>query len=251
MTHRAARVTLPRGCDTRSRRRPNQNLPLDALLTFEEVRVLGCLLEKEMATPEYYPLTSNALLAACNQTTSREPVASFDEATMQAALTLLRQKQMAAMIHLAGSRVPKYKHLLDEYYPGLGRPEFALLAVLLLRGPQTVAELRSRTERLHQFGDLPALEDALRRLVQYGNGPLATFLPAGGGRRAPTYAHLLSGQPAPSAPVAQPPAGTVVPPPPDRSAGFEAQLAELRKEITTLTARLKHLEDSLGVPSGQ
>ena len=91
---------------------------MDALLSFEEARVLGCLLEKEMATPDYYPMTGTALVAACNQTTSRDPVVSFDERTVENALTSLRQKRLAAMLHLAGARVPKFKHLAPEYFPG-------------------------------------------------------------------------------------------------------------------------------------
>jgi uncharacterized protein YceH (UPF0502 family) len=217
---------------------------MEPLLNFEEARVLGCLLEKEMATPDYYPMTANAVVAACNQTTNRDPVVSFDAATVDDALTGLRQKGMAAMIHLAGARVPKFKHLLDDYFPGLGRPEFALLSGLLLRGPQTSAELRARCERLHAFPDGPAVENSLRRLVEYGNGPLAVCLPPGSGRRATTYAHRLSGEPAPAVtPVAQ----TIVPPPADRVAALVTAVAELRSDITRLGERIAHIEQSLGI----
>jgi uncharacterized protein YceH (UPF0502 family) len=225
---------------------------METPLTFEQARVLGCLLEKEMATPDYYPLTANALLAACNQTTNREPVVSFDERTVEEALTGLRQKGMAAMIHLAGARVPKFKHLLNEYYPGLERAELALLAGLLLRGPQSVAELRARSDRLHAFSDTAAVENSLRRLVEYGDGPLAVCLPPGGGRRATTYAQRLSGEP-PATTLAAAPQPTVVPPPPDRVASLESALAELQREVARLRERIVQLEERSAVapPAGE
>ena len=126
---------------------------MDPLLTFPEARVLGCLLEKEATTPDYYPLTLAAVITACNQTTNREPVVAFTEAEVEDALAGLRRKHLAAMLHLAGSRAPKYKHLAEDYFLTLQKPERALLTVLLLRGAQTVAELRTRTERLHPFAD--------------------------------------------------------------------------------------------------
>lgn len=209
----------------------NTNEPL---LTFEELRVFGCLLEKEMATPDYYPMTVSALITACNQTTSRDPVVSFDEATVEEALAGLRRKKLAAMVHLAGSRAPKYKHLAAEYFPGLQRPEFALLAVLQLRGPQTAAELRSRTERLHVFADAAALEAALTRLEGYQTGPLAQSLPIGPGRRAITWTTTLG------------PLGTprVVPLPATPAADWRATL---EAEIAALKERVATLEKALGL----
>lgn len=219
----------------------------EPLLSFEQTRVLGCLLEKEMATPDYYPMTTNGLITACNQTTNREPVVQFDERTVEEALLGLRQKQMAAMVHLHGSRAPKFKHLLEAYFPGLGRPEFATLAVMLLRGPQTVAEIRARSERLFAFPSPEATEAALKRLCDYGNGPLATYLPPGSGRRVACYAQLLGGEPPASVAVATP-SESVIPPPTDWKADVERELAALRDEIASLRERMQSLESALGGP---
>lgn len=207
-------------------------------LGFEEARVLGCLLEKEMTTPDYYPLTPSGLLAACNQSSNREPVVEWNESQAEAAAAGLRQRGMASMIHMAGSRVAKFKHLLEEYFPTLGRAERALLCLLLLRGPQSVAELRARSERLYAFADAEAVEAALARLIGHGEGALVAHLPPGHGRRVAVYAHLLCGEAA--ADTAPAPAGTIVPPPPDRIAALEAEVACLRAE-------LEELKRSLGV----
>lgn len=214
-------------------------------LSFEESRVLGCLLEKEMTTPDYYPLTPAALVAACNQTSNREPVVSWDERTVEAAAADLRRRSMAAMVHLAGSRVPKFKHLLDEYFPTLERPERALLAVLLLRGPQTAAELRTRTERMHEFASNEEAEQSLERLIAHGEGALVVHLPPGGGRRASTYAHLLCGEVSSASPAVTPSAA-VIPPPPDVVGELEKRLAAMQGELEGLRRRVAFLEDSLG-----
>jgi uncharacterized protein YceH (UPF0502 family) len=208
--------------------------------------VFGCLLEKEMATPDYYPMTATAVIAACNQTTNRDPVVTFDEKTVEDALTGLRQKKLAAMIHLAGARVPKYKHLADEFFPGFDRPERAVLAVLLLRGAQTVAELRARTERLHAFPGPEAVEAVLSRLAGFQDGPLVAFIPSGGGRRAATWSQLLSVPP----PAAPPPAAaTVIPPPPNRIEAIESAVADLRRELADLRDRIARLESPPADPS--
>ncbi len=129
-----------------------------------EIRVLGALIEKENTTPEYYPLTLNALLNACNQKSSREPVVSYDEDTVLRALELLRQKGLVSRLSGAGHRVEKYSHSLGERL-NLGRREIALLCVLMLRGQQTVGELRGRTERIHDFADLEEVESVLQSLT--------------------------------------------------------------------------------------
>src|SRR5579864_4299580 len=134
------------------------------VLTPAEVRVLGALLEKDIATPEYYPLTVNALLNACNQKSSREPVVSYREETVLEALESLKAKRMAVRISGAGHRVEKYAHRLGETM-NLGRRELALLCVLMLRGPQTTGELRARTERMHDFTDLEEVEACLEALA--------------------------------------------------------------------------------------
>lgn len=214
-------------------------------LSIEEARVLGCLLEKELATPDYYPLTPAALLAACNQLTNREPVVSFDQSTVDGAVMGLRRKGLAAMVHLAGSRVGKLRHLAEEAYPLLDRAGRALLALLLLRGPQTAAELRARGERMHPFAGTEELERTLAQLLENGGDPLAVHLPPGGGRRAATYAHLLCGEAVAGA-AALPAAGEVVPPPPDRLEELERQCAGLASRCGELERRLAWLEEALG-----
>jgi uncharacterized protein YceH (UPF0502 family) len=209
------------------------------LLTFPEARALGCLLEKEMATPEYYPMTVNSLVAACNQSSNRDPVVAYEEATVDEALAGLRRKKLAAMLHLAGSRAPKYKHLAREFFPGLDRPELAILAVLTLRGPQTVAELRTRTERLHTFPDAPAVESALERLTTYQSGPLVSFQPPGHGRRAATYTSLLTA-PAASAPTLSTPSAPLTP-----AADWRTTI---ESHLATLESRIAALEQSLRSP---
>jgi uncharacterized protein YceH (UPF0502 family) len=128
-----------------------------------EVRVLGALIEKDITTPEYYPLTVNSLQNACNQKSSRDPVVQFDEQTVEQALELLKNKHLVVRISGAGHRVEKFGHRLGETL-NLGRREMALLCVLMLRGPQTVGELRGRTERMHDFTDLEEVERVLETL---------------------------------------------------------------------------------------
>jgi len=151
-----------------------------------EVRVLGSLLEKDLTTPEYYPLTLNALQNACNQKSSREPIVNYDETTVAQGLELLRQKQLVLKVSGAGHRVEKYAHRLGETL-NLGRRELALLAVLMLRGPQTVGELRGRTERMHPFEDMEEVERVLETLAARQPDPLVA--PASRGR----WRHLWSG----------------------------------------------------------
>jgi hypothetical protein len=151
-----------------------------------EVRVLGSLLEKDLTTPEYYPLTLNALQNACNQKSSREPIVNYDETTVAQGVELLRQKHLVMKVSGAGHRVEKYAHRLGESL-NLGRRELALLAVLMLRGPQTVGELRGRTERMHPFEDLEEVERVLEALAAREPDPLTA--PATRGR----WRHLWSG----------------------------------------------------------
>ena len=140
-------------------------------LTSEEARVLGSLVEKSLATPQYYPLTMNALVNACNQSNNRDPVVAFDAATVNAALDRLRNKGVARVIHAGGgNRTDKYRHVLDEAL-GLDGRELALLTVLLLRGPQTLKELRSRTERISRTGGAKPSRSARRRIERIGARP--------------------------------------------------------------------------------
>jgi len=165
---------------------------METILNGKEVRVLGCLIEKELATPEYYPLTLNALTNACNQKSNREPAMNLEETDVIRALDSLRLKQLA-LVSAEGGRVPKYRHALMERLR-LDPAELALLAELLLRGPQTMGELRARAERMHPFADMAGVEEALEELMER-TPPLATSLPRQPGRKEQRYAHLFAGAP--------------------------------------------------------
>jgi uncharacterized protein len=157
-----------------------------------EARVLGCLAEKEVTTPEYYPLSLNALVNACNQKSNREPIMNVDEGAVRQALHELSELGLARSAATDG-RVPKYEHRLQEVF-NFHRHELALLCVLLLRGPQTPGELRSRTERLYSFDGLDAVHSALNMLMKR-EPPLVKVLPRQAGTKEARYAHLLNGEP--------------------------------------------------------
>ena len=204
---------------------PQYNRPMDRL-DAPEVRVLGSLLEKEITTPDYYPLSLNALVNACNQKSNREPVVSYDEDTVEHALELLRAKGLAVRITGGDSRVPKHGQRFTEKL-NLGRREAALLCMLMLRGPQTVGELRGRAERLYSFEDLEGVETTLNHLADQG---MVTRLARQPGSRESRYAHLLSGE----VDLAEPESESPVPRPPaheERIAALESQLAALRREF--------------------
>jgi uncharacterized protein YceH (UPF0502 family) len=162
-------------------------LPLDEV----EVRVLGALMEKESTTPDYYPLSLNALINACNQKSNRDPVMELDEQAVRDALHGLNEKGLAGATSTAESRVTKYEHRIGEAM-NLGRRESALLCVLLLRGPQTPGELRGRGERMHRFDDLGEVQSTLQRMIEF-SPPLAKALPRQPGTKETRYAHLLAG----------------------------------------------------------
>src|SRR6202047_724583 len=164
---------------------------MDLRLTENEVRVLGSLMEKDITTPEYYPLSLNALVNACNQKSNRDPVMQLDEGAVRSALEGLQQQRMAGPARGADSRVTKYEQRLQEVFNFM-RPEIAVLCVLLLRGPQTPGELRGRTERLHRFETLEDVQSALQKLMQR-EPPLAKVLPRQPGTKESRYAHLLAG----------------------------------------------------------
>lgn len=157
------------------------------------MRVVGSLVEKQVTTPDYYPLTLNALVHACNQISNRDPVVQYDEREVADAVDSLRAKNLVYIFYGADSRVPKYKHMAREVY-GLTDAELAALCVLMLRGPQTIGEVRGRTGRLHEFADLREVEETLDALARRDD-PLVTKLPRQAGRKEARYAHLLSGQP--------------------------------------------------------
>ncbi len=207
---------------------------MDTVLNDLEVRVLGCLIEKELATPEYYPLTLNALTNACNQRSNREPVLSLEETDVVRALDSLRFKQLA-LVSAEGGRAAKYRHILAEKLR-LSPAELALLAELLLRGPQTVGELRSRAERMHPFPDLAAVEVALDELMAR-TPPLVVRLPRQPGRKEQRLAHLLSGEPVVAAderPPVPEAARLVVMAENERLAKLGEEVAALREEVAAL-----------------
>jgi uncharacterized protein YceH (UPF0502 family) len=201
-----------------------------------EIRVLGSLIEKQISTPDYYPLTLNALTNACNQLTNRDPVVSFDDQTVVRALDGLRDKKLATMFSGAESRVAKYKHSLTDRLlltPG----EIALLCVLMLRGPQTIGELRTRSERLFNFDSLPEVEEALNALAARQPQPLVAKLPRQPGTKESRYAQLLSGPidlPSPEQAVRPEPATVAVRAENERIAKLEQETAELRRELAEL-----------------
>lgn len=164
---------------------------MDIVLTESEARVLGSLLEKDVTTPDYYPLSLNALVNACNQKNNRDPVMCLDEESVRQALDGLHEKRLAGPASGADSRVPKYEHRLQEVF-NFTRGEAAILCVLLLRGPQTPGELRGRGERMHRFDGLDEVDSILQRLIER-DPPLVRVLPRQPGTKESRYMHLLSG----------------------------------------------------------
>lgn len=166
---------------------------MNIILTPIEARVLGSLIEKEATTPEYYPLTLNALTLACNQKSNREPVMELDEKIVVRAIESLRTKRLVTRVSVAGARVPKYRHDVPSVFE-FSPPELSLLGVLLLRGPQTPGELRTRSTRLYEFKDLMEVESTLQRLIEREDGPFVVLLPREAGRREQRFAHLFCGE---------------------------------------------------------
>ena len=206
---------------------------MDILLTEVETRVLGSLVEKELTTPEYYPLSLNALVNACNQKSNRDPVMNLDEEAVREALRTLDKKGLAGAADNMVSRVTKYEHRLQEAY-NFTRHEIAILSELLLRGPQTPGELRSRADRMHKFDDLGIVQSTLQRLMKR-EPPLVKVLPRQPGTKEARYAHLLSGDVEVSPPESA--AGVAVTSSAnsgDRIARLEDQVENLQSEIADL-----------------
>jgi uncharacterized protein YceH (UPF0502 family) len=214
-----------------------------------EIRVLGCLVEKQRTTPDAYPLSLNSLRLACNQATNREPVVDYDEQTVVEALRRLALRGWTRLASGAGSRARKYRHLLDDAF-GLDAAEVSLLAVMMLRGPQTPGELKQRAQRLHDFADLAEVHDALERLVERGQVARHERRP---GQKEDRYEQLLGGSsvPSPPAPVtadgeADPTASPstdgarkeFLTPAEDRLSRLEREVTELRSELAALRAEL-------------
>jgi uncharacterized protein YceH (UPF0502 family) len=207
---------------------------VDQILNSVEVRVLGSLIEKEITTPEYYPLTLNALVNACNQISNRDPVASFDEKTVARALESLREKKLAWMVTGVG-RVPKYEHRFAEAFQ-LAAQEIAVLCVLMLRGPQTVGEIRGRTGRLYEFKELEEVDLTLQALMA-AQSPFVMRLPRQPGTKEARYAHLLAGEVhveerQPTSRIE--PVTVEVRQENERLAALEADLVQVRADLTEL-----------------
>ena len=202
-----------------------------------QIRVLGCLLEKQQTTPDAYPLTLNALRLACNQTTSRDPMVDYDEATVRDAAQRLGQRGWARMTSYHGSRSVKYRHMLDDAL-GLGADERALLCVLMLRGPQTLGELKQRTEKLHRFPDLRTVENALDRLTER---ELGRWLERRPGQKEARYTHLLEADGA-AGPEPEPE------PEPERASqpsDLAGEVARLRHDLEALRTEVGALRERL------
>ncbi|HEY0082079.1 MAG TPA: YceH family protein [Pyrinomonadaceae bacterium] len=211
----------------------------ELILSAEEVRVVGALIEKQVTTPEYYPLTLNALRQACNQLSNRDPVVAYDERTITWALESLRDRKLVRVVTTADGRVPKYRHVLDEAL-GLKSPEMAVMCVLMLRGPQTVGEIRTRTERLYPFSALSFVETTLEDLMTR-DVPLVVKLPRQTGRKESRYAHLLGGevQVAEAEDAAE---ATATP----ATRGEAGRVARLEEELKAVRAELAELREQFG-----
>lgn len=209
---------------------------MDILLSDTEARVLGSLVEKEITTPDYYPLSLNALVNACNQKSNRDPVMNLDEDAVREALEGLNRKGLAGAAGGADSRVTKYEHRLQEAF-NFDRREAAVLCVLLLRGPETPGELRSRTERMHRFVDLEEVQAALHRLIER-EPPLVKMLPRQPGTKESRYAHLLSGDVEGWEPPSDAHPAAAGAPDGERIARLESEVASLRAEVADLKRQL-------------
>jgi uncharacterized protein YceH (UPF0502 family) len=212
---------------------------MNIILNDVETRVLGSLVEKDVTTPDYYPLSLNALVNACNQKNNRDPVMNLDEGAVREALSTLQEKRLAGPTGSADSRVTKYEHRLQEAF-NFTRGETAVLCVLLLRGPQTPGELRGRTERMHRFEDLTEVQSTLQRLMQR-DPPLVRVLPRQPGTKESRYKHLLGGDVVDAADVAQAPSSAFVAGSShetDRITHLENEVADLRNEVADLKQQL-------------
>jgi hypothetical protein len=214
-------------------------VPGEIVLDAVEARVVGALVEKAITTPDYYPLSLNALVNACNQTSNRDPVTAYDQAAVKRALESLRDKKLVFVFEGAASRVTKYGHKFAEAL-GLSDPEVAVLCVLFLRGPQTVGEIRGCTGRLHAFAALGEVESTLQTLAARAPQPLVVRLPRRTGFKESRYAHLLSG-PSVVAPAETPPAEPAGAADGDRVAHLEQEVAGLRADLAELKAQLLNL----------
>ncbi|MFN2482962.1 MAG: YceH family protein [Pyrinomonadaceae bacterium] len=207
------------------------------ILSAEEVRVVGALVEKQVTTPEYYPLTLNALVNACNQISNRDPVVSYDEQTVARAIESLREKNLVREVRTADGRVPKYRQVLEEAIT-LTKAELAVVCVLMLRGAQTPGELRGRTERLYSFSGTQFVEATLEDLMRR-SPPLVARLPRAAGQKEARYAHLLAGE----VKFDETEAGRSHEPAASRGArGADERVCRLEEEVGALRGQLEELK---------
>lgn len=209
---------------------------MDLNLNEYELRALAALVEKQIATPDYYPLTRNALINACNQKNHRDPVVAYDEPTVERAIESLKEKKLVYFFHGAESRVPKYGHLFPKAFD-LTEGEVALMCVLILRGPQTSGELRSRSPHLHNFESLAEVESLLQGLASRET-PLVVKLPRQTGERESRYAHLLGGEVIVEAGEADQPSASAAP----RARADNEKIAELERAVESLREELGSLK---------
>ena len=205
-------------------------------VTLIEARIIGSLVEKQLTTPEYYPLTLNALVNACNQKNNREPVMSLDEATVSNALEHLRDRNLVYVYYGSTSRVPKYKHMLPTYYE-LEPGEVAIMAVLMLRGPQTLGELRERTARMHEFSGLDEVQQTLNSLTTREDA-LVLRLERLAGQKDARFAHLLNGPIDLEALAAEHPTRIA------SAASANDRITQLEADVTRLTTELRDLSNT-------
>lgn len=212
--------------------------PVDGLLlSSEEVRVLGCLIEKSRTTPDDYPLTGNALMRACNQSTSREPVVDYDQRTVDATVADLKAAGLLRFVHgTSGRNITRYRHIVDERLE-LDAAQTAIVGLLMLRGAQTVSELKTRSERLHPFTSLEDVTDTLRSLAARDE-PLAVLLERQPGQKEVRWTHLFHGEPLLPDPSAGARSG---------SGGSAAKVSELEERVAALEAQVAELRSELGL----
>ena len=210
---------------------------IDSILNDIELRVLGCLIEKQITTPEYYPLTLNALTHASNQKNNRDPVVAFEEATVARGLEGLRNKKLVSTVTGTGIRVQKYNHCFDEVFE-LSRPEVTVLCLLMLRGPQTVGELRTRSGSMYNFESLADVETVLNTLATRNTRPLVGRLPRQTGQKEVRFCHMLSGLLPDTIPEPTlPPDPTLL-----QLRAEHERIDHLEGEIRSLTSRMTELQ---------
>ena len=217
---------------------------MNPLLTIVEARVLGALVEKEVTTPDYYPLSLNALMNACNQKSNREPTMDLDEDEIRQALHGLEEKRLAGRARSSDGRVTKYEHWLQEAF-NFTRGEIAAICVLLLRGPQTLGEIRGRTDRLFHFEELSDVQTTLQKLMDR-EPPLVKVLPRQPGTKEARYAHLFSGDVASFEVAASPAIATVAAENNERIAALEEQIAALQSDTAEMKQQIEKLMRVLG-----